>query len=164
MTTKKEDLENLNNLNPENKNEELTRCEKEREEYLNGWKRAKADLVNYKKEEEERLRQILALSQGEVIKEIIAVLDSFDLGIYSIKEDSPEKKGMTLIRLQLEDVLRKFGLERIKIEKNQPFNPETQECIAVVPGEPSGSVVEEVEKGYFFRGKVLRPARVKVAK
>lgn len=138
--------------------------EKERDEYLGGWKRAKADLSNYKKEEQERFSTIARFSEEGLIKEIIIVLDSFDLGLISWKEESQEKKGMTLIRLQLEDALKKFGLERITVKSGENFNPAFHECLFMVDGDVSGTIVEEVERGYILNGKVVRPSRVKVAK
>lgn len=146
---------------------ELERCHKERDEHLDGWKRAKADLANYKKDEFKRFEVFAKFSQEALIMEIINVLDSFDLALISgkIKSDSAEEKGLYLIRQQLEDVLRKNGLERIMISVGDPFDPALQEAIAQVESDkPSGTVVEEVERGYLLNGKLIRPARVKVAK
>ena len=142
----------------------VAECEKERDEYLNGWKRAKADLSNYKKEEQERFSAMARFSEENLVRALIGVLDSFDLGLISWKEERQEKKGMTLIRLQLEDVLKKFGLERIVIKPGDNFNPAFHECLFMIEGGISGAIMEEVEKGYILNGKVIRPSRVKVAK
>ena len=165
--------EEINKENTQNKTEQeiaefketLSACEKTREEYLDGWKRAKADLTNYKKEEQERTLEIIRMSRESVILEIIFALDSFDLGLMSWKGDSEEKKGMTMVRFQLEDTLKKFGLERVKVSPHDQFNPALHECIAIIEGETeSGKILEEVGNGYILNGKVVRPARVKVAK
>ena len=143
----------------------LERCEKEKEEYLNGWQRAKADFINYKREEEERALSTIRLAQEVLLREIIAVLNSFDLGLISWKEESPEKKGMTLVRIQLAEVLKKCGLREITVKIGAPLDLKTQEAVGLADSDKtSDSVVEEVEKGYYFHDKVIRPARVKVAK
>jgi molecular chaperone GrpE len=140
---------------------------KEREEYLDGWKRAKADLVNYKNEEMTRLKEISRFASEDILRDIVVVLDSFDLGIAAVadSDESPAHKGMYMIRTQLEDVLKKRGLERMINPIGHPFDPALHEAIASVESEKeSGTVVDEVEKGYLLHGKVLRPARVVVAK
>ena len=149
----------------ESKDEDVTM--KERDEYLDGWKRAKADLANYKKDEAKRFAEVVRFSQESLVKELIPVLDSFDLALISeeVKSDSKTEKGLFLIRQQLEDVLRKNGLERIIVAPGDQFNPAIAEAIAEVPSDkPSGTIIEEVERGYFLHGKLIRPARVKVSK
>jgi len=145
--------------------EEFERCKKERDEYLEGWKRAKADLINYKKEEEARFKEFASLSLSLFMKELITVLDSFDLGLMILKEDDPAKKGMMLIRSKLADILKKFGLSEITVKIGEDFNPNEQEAVGEVESDkPAGTVVEEVERGYFLNGKVIRPAKVKLSK
>ncbi len=147
--------------------DELAKYQKECDEYLDGWKRAKADLINYKKDEAKRFEAIVKFSNESIIRELINILDSFDLALVSLETESDSKtqKGLYLIRAQLEDILRQNGLERIIISVGQPFDPSLQEAIAQIESDkPSGTVVEEVEKGYLFNGKLIRPARVKVSK
>lgn len=147
--------------------DDIENLKKERDEYLDGWKRAKADLVNYKNEEMARLKEIGRFASEDVMRDIVTVLDSFDLGLASLGEEveSPAGKGMYMIRTQLEDVLKKRGLERIIVSVGHPFDPALHEAIAAIDSEaPSGVVVDEVEKGYLLHGKVLRPSRVVVAK
>lgn len=152
----------------ENKKEEQkAKTDKElAEEYLAGWQRAKADLANYKKDESKRLEEVAKFSNEVLVRELINMLDSFDLGMASLADDSKAQKGMFLIRAQLEDILKKFGLERIIVSPGDPFNPALQEAIGEVAdsGKPGGAVVEEIERGYTLFGRVVRPARVKVAK
>lgn len=138
---------------------------KERDEYLEGWKRAKADLINYKKDEAKRFEAMVKFSQEAVIRDLIMVLDSFDLAISALEKEGKVEKGIYLIKSQLEDVLKNYGLEKIIISVGQPFDPALQEAIVSVESEkPSGTVVEEIERGYLLSGKLIRPARVKVAK
>lgn len=145
----------------------LAECQKERDDYLNGWKRAKADLINYKKDEAKRFEAIVKFSNEALIKELLNVLDSFDLALVAlgVEEDKKTQKGLYLIRQQLEDILRQNGLERIIISVGQSFDPALQEAVAIIESDkPSGTIIEEVERGYLLNGKLIRPARVKVAK
>ncbi|MDD4931699.1 MAG: nucleotide exchange factor GrpE [Candidatus Colwellbacteria bacterium] len=146
---------------------EMEQLKKERDEYLDGWKRAKADLINYKNEELTRLREISRFAGEDMMRDILVVIDSFDLGISVLGEESEGAagKGMYMIRTQLEDVLRKKGLERVIVSTGSPFDPSLHEAIASIESNlPSGTVVDEVERGYLLNGKLLRPARVVVAK
>jgi len=147
--------------------DELSKCRKEYDEYLDGWKRAKADLINYKKDEAKRFEAIVKFSNEALIKELINVLDSFDLALVAleVEEDKKTQKGLYLIRQQLEDILRQNGLERIIVSVGQSFDPALQEAVATVESDkPSGTIIEEVERGYLLNGKLIRPARVKVSK
>ncbi|MCL4392196.1 nucleotide exchange factor GrpE [Patescibacteria group bacterium] len=144
---------------------EVEKLTKERDEYLDGWKRAKADLANYKKEEAERMEQFVRYSTQAVIADLVTVLDSFDLGLSVIKEDDPARKGVILIKSQLEDILKRYGLERIETKKGEAFDPSIHEAVETVESEaPPGTIVDELSPGYRLQGKVIRPARVNVSK
>ncbi len=145
--------------------EELEKLTKERDEYLDGWKRAKADFSNYKKDEFKRIESILKLSNEQLVRDLIPVLDSFDLALDTLGEDKKLERGIYLIQGQLEDVLKKYGLERIAVNIGEQFDPASQDAVVSVESQmPSGSVVEEVERGYRLGDKVIRAAKVKVAK
>ena len=141
--------------------------DKERDECLAGWKRAQADLVNYRADEHKRFEEFAKFAHENVLKDLIAVLDSFALALKAIPEGDAAGKGASLIRAQLEEVTRKYGLERIMVGKGSPFDPRYHEAVAAKPpenGEGADAILEEVEAGYALRGKVIRPARVIVAK
>lgn len=140
--------------------------QKQCDEYLDGWKRAKADLINYKKDEAKRLQEFAKFSNETIIRELIGVLDTFDLALESIKDDAKTEKGVYLIRAKLEDILKNYGLERIMVSVGKPFDPALHDAVATVESKEheSGMVVDEVEKGYMMHGKLIRAARVKVAK
>lgn len=138
---------------------------KERDEYLDGWKRAKADLINYKKEEAKRFESMLKFANEHIIKELLVVLDSFDLALAAMGGESKIEKGVYLIRAQLEDVLKRYGLERVSVSVGKEFDPSLHDAIVTSESEqPSGTVLEEIEKGYMLGGKLIRAARVRVAK
>lgn len=147
-------------IKKENKQEDW---QQKAEEYLDGWKRAKADFLNYQKEEIERLEQISKFANEDMVKELLTVLDSFDLALANVKKE--EVEGIKLIQSQLKKVLEKNGLQRLTGTVGQEFDPVFHEAIALVDSDQESSIViEEVEAGYLLADKVIRPARVKVSK
>ena|SRR3989344_4953915 len=144
----------------------LVECEKKRDEYLAGWQRAKADFLNYKKEEAERASQLIRYATEELMEELIVVIDNFDLAIATMeKQAAGVERGIYMIRSQLLDLLKKRGLEKLVIESGKPFDPATSESITEVESDlPEGVVVEEIKSGYKLHEKIIRPAGVKVSK
>ena len=106
------------------------------------------------------------LAEEGVITDMIRVLDSFDLGIASMKEGSPERKGIEMIKIQFEDLLKGYGVEKIEKRIGEEFDPNREECIEQVDSKMHkvGKIVEQVESGYTYKGKVIKPTRVKIAK
>ncbi len=154
-------------MNEEKTNEEIIEeCEKKKEEYFSGWQREKADFINYKKKELERLEEILFTAREGLFLEIIPVLDNFNLAEKSIEgEKDNNVKGLLLIKKQLEDALKAMGLEEIT-SVGQKFDPAIHEAVGEIEQENTepGIIVEEIEKGYELNGKVIRPAKIKVSK
>jgi len=144
--------------------EKLAHCEAERKEYLEGWQRAKADLINYRKEEGRRFEEVMHLASASLLQEIIPVLDSFDSALGSRVSDEITR-GVVLIRSQLEEVLRRYGLESFKTEAGEPFDPARHESISEIESvHPPGTIAQILQRGYMLHNKVLRPARVRIAK
>lgn len=157
--------ENKNKVTPEKLEEMLAEAEGKRDEYLAGWQRAKADYLNYKKEEHERLSEIAKYTSEDMLREMVTVLDSFDLGLRALEKSGPVEKGVYMIKAQIEDILKKRGLEKITLKPGDGFNPATTEAIAEMESEhPPGTVAEEIEPGYRLYDKVIRPARVRLSK
>ena len=143
---------------------DIERLAKERDEYLDGWQRARAELVNYKRDESKRSDDLMKFANGALIRELIAVVDNFELAIAAMERQGAVEKGIYLIKAQLEDILKQYGLEKVIIEVGQVFDPSLHDAIASVSSElPTGIIAEEVERGYYLHGKLLRPSRVKVA-
>ncbi len=144
--------------------EKLKKCQELKDEYLTGWQRAKADLINARKDDDKRNQEFLKFANASLIFEILSALDSFDLAFANEKEDSKFSKGIFLIKMQLEGVLRKYGLEQIK-SLGEQVDLNVHEIIGETESEKdAGIVVEELQKGYTLNGKVLRPTKVKVSK
>jgi molecular chaperone GrpE len=155
----------LNTANTDELEAKLAEAEKQRDEYLAGWQRTKADFVNYKKEEAKRLEDVARYGNEDFMKDLISVLDNFDLGLRTLEKAGPVERGIYLIRSQIEDILKKRGLEKVSVKAGDEFDPMIAEAMAEVPSErPPGVIVEEVEPGYRMGDKILRPARVILSK
>ena len=139
-------------------------CDRERKEYLDGWQRAKADMINYKKDEMRRFEELARYATGGLLQELISVLDNFDLALGTPLPPEAEK-GIVLIRGQLENILRKQGVEAMEEKEGAPFNPEMHEAIGEEESAASaGAIARVLQKGYRLQGRIIRPARVKLSK
>lgn len=161
--------ENIDEANPsfqknlEKLKEKLKKCQELKEEYLNGWQRAKADLINARKDDERRNQDFAKFANFMLISDVLPILDSFNLALESGK-DSQFSKGVLLIKIQLEDTLGKYGLSIIK-SIGEKTNLQFHEIVGEVESEKEeGVIIEEIQKGYLLNGRVIRPARVKVSK
>jgi len=137
----------------------LKECQKEKEEYLTQAQRARADLINYRKKQEEKIIPgIVTIGQVSIIHNIVLpVLDSLESG-------AKKSKDVKQIRDQINDILVKNKIEEIEAVGKR-FNPEFHEAVELVEsGEESGIIIEEIQKGYLLNNKVLRPTKVKVSK
>jgi len=145
--------------------EKLAACEKQRDEYLAGWQRAKADFINYRKDEARRFEDMIRFANEDLLEELIGVLDSFDLGLAALEKAGPVEKGVYMVRSKLDSVLKQRGLERLPVKAGDKFEPSFSEAIVEAESDqPAGTILEVIEAGYKLHDKVLRPARVKVSK
>jgi len=146
---------------------ELEDLEKKCEEYLNGWKRERADFLNYKKEEMERISHLVKYANEEIILKLIPILDNICLAEQHAPQDNEWVQGFLQIKKQFSDFLKKEGIEHIEV-LGKKFDPNLMEAAEEIVGCPtphnSGEVVEEVQRGYTLHGKLIRPARVRVTK
>ena len=155
-------------LNIEESEKKLAECQKQKDRYLTGWQRARADFLNYKKEEMERIGEILKYAGEELILKILPILDNFDLAEKKLPEnlkDDENVKGILQVKNQILVFLKNQGVEEIKAV-GEYFDPNFHEAAEMVDlkEEASGKVVEEIKKGYKLHGKVIRSATVKVTK
>jgi molecular chaperone GrpE len=147
---------------------DLDAARAEAESYLDDLRRLQADFDNYRKRTlREQTARAASASQALVAK-LLPVLDNFELAV-SAAEQSRDfdrmLKGVEMVFGELREVLEAEGLVKIEAE-GKPFDPERHEAVVAVEqeGAAPGSVVDIVRNGYELRGKVLRPAMVKVAK
>lgn len=149
--------------------ERLHTCEKEKREYLEGWQRAKADFVNARKEDAKQKEIFVKFAQERLIEELLSVVDSFEMATSNKEawEKSPEnwRKGIEHIHSQLTSVLERNGLKRVH-PLGEKFDPSAHESVEVVPAEKEehhDTIVAVLQNGYTLHGKILRPARVRIA-
>jgi molecular chaperone GrpE (heat shock protein) len=143
----------------------LEESEAKQKEYFNGWQREKADFINYKQKEMERLQELLSTLKEGFTLEILPIIDNFSLAEKAIPETEKESnsiKGLLLIKKQIEGILKALGAEEIDT-LNQKFDPSVHEAIEEIEGE-EGMIIKEVEKGYKTKEKVIRPSKVIIGK
>ncbi len=146
----------------------LEECQKLKDEYLAGWQRARADFLNYKKEEIERFEEILKYAGVELILRILPILDNFEVTEKKLPENLKNDeniKGILQLKNQILDFFKNQGVEEIKTA-GEKFDPNFMEAAGMVEmkDKDSGIVIEEIQKGYKINGRLLRPAKVKVTK
>ncbi|RJQ13639.1 nucleotide exchange factor GrpE [Candidatus Parcubacteria bacterium] len=157
MIEKKDNEENLSKKG--DSENELESCRKLAQEYLDGWKRTKADFINYKNEQTKFFEEFKKKANSEVIKDLIPVLDSLDEAV----KKSPPESGFNEIKSQFLLVLKKRGLNLVE-ETGIQFDPKIHEALEIVEGSPPGQVREIIQRGYILNGNLLRPAKVKINK
>jgi len=168
MFNKKPEEIKKEELNIEELKKKFGECQKQKDEYLAGWQRARADFLNYKKEEMERIGELLKYATEEFILKILPILDNFDIAEKKLPENLKNEenvKGILQIKTQLQDFLKNQGLEEIKTV-GERFDPNLHEVVGAVEMEDKepGMIVEEIQKGYKLYGKVIRPAKIKINK
>lgn len=149
--------------------ESVTRAlaeEKEKaEKYLANWQRAEADLINFKKRSDQEKGEIIKFANAVLVMSLLPILDDFERALdnVSIKlAGFTWVDGIRLIQRKLQAVLESQGLSQIEALGND-FDPVLHEAVLEEEGE-EGKVIEELQKGYKFHERVLRPAMVKVGK
>ena len=149
--------------------EEIDKKDKS-EEYLNNWKRAAADLENYKKDQAKMLGEFRKFASLDVIFQILPVLDNFNASLDHVPEDQKDNNwvtGIIYIKKQLEDVLKNNGVEEIEVKVGDEFNPGLHEAIDTketnIDTKETNKIMKVVQKGYKIDGKVIKAARVVVA-
>ena len=145
---------------------ELEKLVAEKTDLRNALVRLQADFENYRKRIERERHQERHRGAETLVEHLLPVLDAFDRAISSHRDAAHDeyRQGFQLIRKQLFDVLAKQGGQRIETE-GKPFDPHVHHAIERVEtsDQPDGAVLEELQAGYSFHGKVLRPAMVRVA-
>jgi molecular chaperone GrpE len=148
--------------------EELELAKKKMDEYLNGWKRAKADYINQKKEFAKREKEMIQFANASLILEMMPVYDNFKLAWKHIPAEHRKNdewlKGIEHIKNQFAGLLKNLGIEEIKTI-GEKFDPELHEAVSKekVAGTEAGIIIDEIKSGYKLYDKVLEHAKVKVA-
>jgi molecular chaperone GrpE len=129
--------------------------------------RSQADFENYKKRSAREKEEAIKYANSSLLERLVSIIDNFELGLAAAKEQgeqSPIYSGMVLVQKQLNDLLAENGLQSIEAEGKR-FDPNVHEAIAHEPSDqvPEGIVLRQTRRGYRFKDRLLRPAKVIVS-
>jgi molecular chaperone GrpE len=142
----------------------LVTLAKERDELRELAQRVQADFENYRKRMLRDQTEAITRANESLIEDLLPVVDSFELALGQLDDcDEQVRKGVELVFAGLVDVLAKAGLERID-STGVPFDPNVHEAVMQEGDRGDPVVVDTVRTGYRLKGRVLRPAMVKVAR
>ncbi|USB34430.1 nucleotide exchange factor GrpE [Paenibacillus sp. YPG26] len=146
---------------------ELEQLRNEVQEHQQRFLRSQADFDNFRRRTQKEKEELAKYASSKLITELLPVIDNLDRALAAAQENAEAEsfsKGVDMIFRQLEGILAAEGLSPMNAV-GQPFNPEYHQAIMQVDSDEyeEGVVVEEVQKGYLLKDKVLRPAMVKVS-
>lgn len=146
---------------------ELTQAKAKADEHYDHLLRLQADFDNYRKRTQKEKTEIIKYASERIVSELLPVLDNFERAV-SAAQVNPDfstfSQGVEMILRQLQTALTKEGLKAIEAI-GQPFDPNLHDAVLRVESEehPENTVVDELQKGYYLKEKVLRPSMVKVS-
>ncbi|MDQ3076165.1 MAG: nucleotide exchange factor GrpE [bacterium] len=147
---------------------DLKITKKEKEEYLTGWQKERAEFANYRKQEEDRKTMLSESMRERILSRFLTVMDSFNMAFANKeaweKVDPNWRKGVEYIYSQMNTVFEEYGVKPIgKVEDT--FDPNIHESIEMMATEDKDQdqkIALVIQKGYKLGDRVLRPARVNV--
>jgi len=147
---------------------ELERIRSERQEFLDGWQRARAEFANYRKRVEREQEEARSRIAGETLVRVLAIMDDLDRALRdrpAEAEAAAWAEGIELIYRKFQALLEAEGVQLIQAE-GRAFDPALHEALSHEESEAhgEGQVIEVVQRGYRIGDRVLRPALVRVAK
>jgi len=145
---------------------QLADLKKEKDDIYDRLLRKHADFENFRKRSERDKRDFQQYALTDFLLELLPILDNFERALaHPGAQSGPEyRKGIELIYRQFRDLLEKRGLKAIETQ-NQAFDPSVHEAILREERNdlPENTILEELQRGYFYRDRLLRPAMVKVS-
>jgi molecular chaperone GrpE len=144
---------------------ELARLKNERDLLVDRMARMQADFDNARKRAQREQQEFRDYALSDFIRTLLPILDSFDRAIAATGSGEDLRKGVELINRQLHGALAKLGVEAVAAE-GEPFDPTVHEALGMVETNEvdDNHVAEELQRGYKLKGRLLRPAMVRVAK
>jgi molecular chaperone GrpE len=145
---------------------ELEKLRAERNDLFERLARLQAEFDNYRKRAAKENAEYRDYAVSDAARALLPVIDSFTLALKNAAAKPEDlRKGVELIFKQLQDVLQKLNIERVPAQ-GEPFDPRVHEAIEMVETDaaPDHHVLEELQPGYRIKGRLLRPAMVRVAK
>ncbi len=143
---------------------ERDRLAKEKNELQDLLQRRQAEFDNYRRRNERERGELVEYASMDTVKALLPMLDDFERALKVESTDKEYARGMEMIYQRLMEALRKLGLEPISSEV-AVFNPHVHHAVEMVDTKdhPDQTILEEYQRGYYFKGRLLRPAMVKVA-
>jgi molecular chaperone GrpE len=144
----------------------LQTLQREHAELLDTTRRVQADFENYRKRVLREQTALVERATEGLVEQLLPVLDSFELAVANLENsevDDKVKKGIELVYAELSAVLDKAGLERIEAQ-GAPFDPNEHEAVMQDDGDGEPHVGDVLRAGWKLKGRVLRPAMVKVTR
>lgn len=143
---------------------ERDRLAKEKAELLDLLQRRQAEFENFRRRAERERGELFEFASMDTVKALLPVLDDFERALKVECADKEYARGMELIYQRLYEALKKLGLEPLSSE-NTLFNPHIHHAVEMVDTteHPDQTILEEYQRGYKFKGRLLRPAMLKVA-
>jgi molecular chaperone GrpE len=144
---------------------ELEVLQREKDELVDAARRVQAEYENYRKRMVREQTSLVERANEALLEQLLPVLDNFELAVSSIGPEVDQKvtKGIELTFADFTSVLEKAGLERIEA-KGTPFDPNEHEAVLQDDGDGEPVVAEVLRTGWKLKGRVLRPAMVKVTR
>jgi len=151
----------------EGADKELEEAKRRAAEYLEHLQRIKAEFDNYRKRVLKEQTRAVEMASEPLVRRLLEVLDEFDLALMAAEQRPDFDRflhGVELVYAKLQEILRSEGLERIEAD-GKPFDPERHEAL-MQSGEHEGEpvVADVLRQGYTLKGRVVRPAGVKVVR
>jgi len=144
---------------------ELEKLRSERALYLDRLARLQAEFDNFRKRSAKENQDYRDYALTDALRQLLPILDSLDRAIKTDNAEAADfRAGVELIDRQFHDVLAKLGVEPIEA-KGQPFDPNLHQAVQMVETEetPDNHVIDELQRGYRVKERLLRPAMVRVA-
>jgi molecular chaperone GrpE len=143
---------------------ERDRLLEEKNDLLDRLLRRQAEFDNFRRRADREKAEVIEYANSESVGAIVPILDDFERALKVGDTDSEYARGMELIYQRLSDALKKLGLEPISA-KGQKFDPHVHHAVDRVETADAeeDTILDEYQRGYNFRGRLLRPAMVKVA-
>lgn len=145
---------------------ELEQLRGERDQLLDRLARTQAEFDNFRKRSAREQADFRDYAVAEALKSMLPVLDNLSLALNARGSEQDLRSGVELIRRQLEDVLGKLGVQPISAAMGDAFDPHFHMAVEVVESDevPGNHIVQELQRGYRVKDRLLRPAMVRVAR
>lgn len=146
---------------------ELKQSKEQADEYYERLQRLQAEFDNFRKRTQKEKEETMKYAAERVVEAMLPVLDNFERAVFSSQSNQDFKafsQGVDMILKQMQNALVREGLKPIEAV-GQPFDPKLHDAVMQVDSTdyPENTVVEELQKGYYLKEKVLRPSMVKVS-